>query len=267
MKKLAVFAASVVTLGSLGLSVIAADAVKDVETKPVQVEASPEVVARIENALKQVSTQVPIVKVSASSMPGLYEVILANEQLIYVNEQGSHFVVGDLYSVSPEGDLANLSEESRQFAQNMFAERRKTQMEVLKKEDLIIFPAEGDTKAVITVFTDIDCGYCRKLHSEMDGYNKAGIEVRYAAFPRAGANSNSAQKYVNAWCAKDKLTAITDAKKLKTLPEQNCANPISAQYNLGKEIGVKGTPAIVTADGHLIPGYMPPSELANRLGL
>ncbi len=251
------------------LGVIAADSVKDaeyVEPKADAVEVPADVITYLEEVLAPIAAQVPISKISLSGMPGVYEVVLGNEQLIYINEQGSHFVVGDLYSLEG-GKLANLSEKAREEAEQAFASVRFEKMQVLKQEDLIVFPAEGETKAVVTVFTDIDCGYCRKLHSEIEGYNKAGIEVRYAAFPRAGVGSNSYNKYVNTWCASDKLVAMTDAKKLKPVPAAECENPVAQQYQLGQEIGVKGTPAIVTGDGTLIPGYLPPDRLVERLGL
>ena len=117
------------------------------------------------------------------------------------------------------------------------------------------------------MFTDIDCGYCRKLHREIPQLNEMGIEVSYLAYPRAGIGSQSYSKYVSAWCAEDKLGALTLAKNGQEIPAKNCDNPIAAQYELGQQMGISGTPAIVLEDGRLIPGYLNAQKLANALGV
>ena len=131
----------------------------------------------------------------------------------------------------------------------------------------ITFPAVGETKAKIAVFTDIDCGYCRKLHQEVPDMNKLGIEVSYLAYPRAGFGSDSYKKYVSAWCADDKLGAMTLAKNGKSIPSKNCDNPVDEQYHLGRAIGISGTPAIVLESGRLIPGYLSADKLGKALGI
>ena len=129
---------------------------------------------------------------------------------------------------------------------------------------MIVFPAK-EQKHVITVFTDIDCGYCRKLHAEMDKYNEEGITVRYLMFPRAGVDSPSYKKAVTVWCSKDQLDAMTRAKNGENLPNLTCDNPIQEEYELGQLIGVRGTPAIVMDDGGMLPGYVPAARLAKAL--
>jgi len=115
------------------------------------------------------------------------------------------------------------------------------------------------------VFTDIDCGYCRKLHADMDKYNAQGIRVRYLFYPRAGLRSESYRKAVSVWCADDRKAAMTAAKTGRPLPARSCVNPVADQYNLGRQLGVRGTPALVLEDGEIIPGYVPPDKLRTML--
>ncbi|MDH3941605.1 MAG: DsbC family protein, partial [Xanthomonadales bacterium] len=117
----------------------------------------------------------------------------------------------------------------------------------------------------LTVFTDIDCGYCRKLHAQVEEYNENGISIHYMAFPRAGIGSKSYDKAVSVWCAEDQQDAMTQAKMGSDPDPLQCENPIAEQYQLGMALGVTGTPALLTADGTLIPGYMPPEKLRARL--
>ena len=127
---------------------------------------------------------------------------------------------------------------------------------------MIVFPAVGEARGYIQVFTDVDCGYCRKLHNEMAQINELGIEVRYLAYPRAGVDSDTHDKMVSAWCAKDRQSAITQLKAGASVPTKTCQNAISDHYGLGQQLGISGTPAIVLADGRLLPGYLPAERLA-----
>jgi thiol:disulfide interchange protein DsbC len=128
---------------------------------------------------------------------------------------------------------------------------------------MVVFPAK-ERKTHITVFTDPDCGYCQKLHTEVPELNRLGIEVRYMAFPRQGQGSHGYNSLVSVWCAKDRLDAMNKAKSRQELPKASCANPVMQQYELGGSIGISGTPAIVLANGHLIPGYQPAPQLAKQ---
>ena len=219
--------------------------------------------AAIRSALSALSSQVPIVSVADAQFPGLYEVTLASGENLYVNEVGSHFIVGEVYKVESDGRLVNLTEEGKKAG-------RIAQLAALNPEDMIIFPATGETKAHMTVFTDTDCFYCRKLHKEMAKINEKGIEVRYLAFPRAGAGSKTAKVMESIWCAdkKDQQTLFTQAKSGQEVPSLSCDNsPVMSQYELGQKMGVTGTPALVLEDGTLVPGYMPAAQLAKMLGV
>jgi thiol:disulfide interchange protein DsbC len=115
------------------------------------------------------------------------------------------------------------------------------------------------------VFTDIDCGYCRKLHNEMAKYNAEGITVRYMPYPRSGLNTPSYYKAVSVWCSDDRRDALTRAKAGKDVPRATCDNPVQASLELGHQLGVTGTPALVLEDGQLLPGYVPAKKLSQVL--
>jgi thiol:disulfide interchange protein DsbC len=145
---------------------------------------------------------------------------------------------------------------------------RAQKMSALKKSDMIIYSHAGTPKSYVDVFTDIDCGFCRKLHKEIPELNAMGIEVRYLAYPRAGIPSPSADKLVTAWCSKNPRDTLTQLKSGVAIANTTCDNnPVAAQYALGDELGVNGTPALFTPSGEMLPGYMPAAELAAALGV
>lgn len=216
--------------------------------------------AEVKAKLNQIRPELVITTIEKSDLPGFYEVVMKGDSRLFVNEDASYFIAGDLYRVE-ESSFVNVSEESRNVT------RRELIAAVDESEMVIFSPREGLKKASVTIFTDIDCGYCRKLHKEVPELNRLGIEVRYLAYPRAGINSDSYDKYVSAWCADNKQIAITKAKLGKEVEKRTCVNPVAAQYALGNKIGVSGTPAVVYEDGTLQPGYLPAIQLANRLGI
>lgn len=212
----------------------------------------------IEERLVELVPGLEIKSVEESELKGLYRVVSNNSDIIFTNEDASYFLAGQLFSTKG-GTVVNLSEQRKGVA-------RAQMLADVKQEERIIFPAK-DKKAAVTIFTDIDCGYCRKLHREVPRMNELGIEVSYVAYPRAGIGSPSYDKIVSAWCADDRLQAMTDAKAGKDIPQKTCENPVADQYNLGVAIGISGTPAIVLEDGTLVPGYVPADQLAKGLGI
>ncbi|NWO05416.1 MAG: thioredoxin fold domain-containing protein [Alteromonadaceae bacterium] len=216
-----------------------------------------------EDAIKQAfSNAVPGLEVSSvteSRAPGLYRVQAANGQAVYATEDGRFLLTGDLLEVTDQG-LTNVSEQAR-------AEQRVAAMEAFGDEGVITYPASGEEKAVIDVFTDIDCPYCRKLHEEVPELNGYGITVNYYAFPRSGPGTASWAKYESVWCADDQRAAMDAAKAGERVANNRCDNPVEAQYRLGGEIGVTGTPAIVMEDGGMVPGYRPAAALARAMGV
>lgn len=192
--------------------------------------------------------------VRESALKGMYEVTYG-AQIIYLSEDGKYLLQGDLVDVETR---KNLTVEATRLG-------RAKLMESLSEDETIVFAPKGETKHTITVFTDIDCGYCRKLHNEMADYNKEGIKVQYLLYPRAGLNSPSYDKAVTAWCADDQHDTLTALKNQKKVANKTCENPVKDHLDLGRQVGVTGTPAIVLSDGTLVPGYRPAKDLAMAL--
>ena len=193
------------------------------------------------------------IAVSETAIDGVLQVQI-NSDIVYVTDDGQYLLQGQIMDIDTK---ANLTDQAKSGI-------RLTLLEDLKKDEQISFAPEKPEYELL-VFTDIDCGYCRKLHNQMEGYNEQGIAINYMAFPRAGIGSDSYDKYVSVWCSADQREALTLAKNGTDPLPQKCPNPIAAQYELGREVGVTGTPALVTSDGTLIPGYMPPAQLRQRL--
>jgi thiol:disulfide interchange protein DsbC len=129
---------------------------------------------------------------------------------------------------------------------------------------MIVFKPQK-VKYTITVFTDVECGYCRKLHSEIAQLNDRGVQVRYLAYPRAGPGTDDWAKMEAVWCSTDRKKAITEAKAGKAVKAAQCATPIAKQFKLGEQLGVRGTPAIFTDSGEYIGGYLAPDQMVSKL--
>jgi thiol:disulfide interchange protein DsbC len=183
---------------------------------------------------------------------------MTDRGLFYFSENGQFLVHGKVYDLSKD-EIENVTE----LALSQVRIDGMKQFE----DSMIVFPAK-DEKYKVTVFTDTSCGYCRKLHSQMDAYNELGITVRYLAFPRSGVQGPTFKEMTSIWCAADQKAAMTDAKNgSRATPEQTkmCDAPVAEQYMLGSKVGVSGTPAIVLDDGTMIPGYQDPGQLASVL--
>ncbi|MFK7955844.1 MAG: thioredoxin fold domain-containing protein [Lysobacterales bacterium] len=209
---------------------------------------------KVDAAIQKLVPGLKADSIKPAPFEGFVEVLLG-AQLIYVSEDGEYVIDGQLIEVATR---KNLSESSK-------GEVRSRRLASVSEGERIRFAADGKKKHRITVFTDIDCGYCRRLHDQVAEYNKLGIEVDYLFFPRAGLESHSYAKAVSVWCAKDQNQAMTVAKSGEEPTPSQCDNPIENHYQLGRELGVTGTPALVTDDGTLIPGYVPPADLLIRL--
>ena len=199
-------------------------------------------------------------KVELSELPGLYRVSIVQGPTIYSTADGAYFIVGDLYNVGVAG-LVNMGEQQR-------SNDRKEAIAAVPEADVIVFPAKGVTLTHITVFTDVSCFYCQKLHQEVPELNRRGVEVRYLAYPRQGIGSPGFRQLASAWCADDRQATLTAFKNREELKENVCpGNPIAEQFALGQALGVRGTPAIVMPDGEMIPGYKSADDLAQALGV
>ncbi len=186
---------------------------------------------------------------------GLYEVVIGT-QIVYVTPDGRYLLNGDLIDVAQH---RNISDERR-------SSLYKAAIDKVGEDSMIVFsPGPGKVKHTVTIFTDIDCPYCRKLHHEIDSYLKEGIEVRYLAFPRAGLGSDSYKKAVSVWCAKDRAAAMTKAKNGEEIEAKSCDNPVQRHMELVRELGVNATPTIFLEDGRRVPGYVPAKRLLKLL--
>ena len=214
--------------------------------------------ALIESNLKNIlPPDTTIESIEPSSLKGIYKVYYGDLQPIYVSEDGNFFIYGDMYKIG-SNDITNLTKEE-------IKGRRSDILDSIPADELIIFKSNNELVS-ITVFTDVDCGYCRKLHSQIDEYNEAGITIKYAAFPRSGIGTQTFTKMVGAWCSEDPKQAMTDLKNDKKMNLDFCEEqPIARHYIIGQKLGINGTPAIITPDGDLIPGYVSPEELLSQI--
>jgi thiol:disulfide interchange protein DsbC len=232
-------------------------------TAPFGVAGEPMDKAQLEKlrtAMEAPGAGLKVVSAQTSDIPGLYEVELADGPMVYATLKGDFFIVGDLYSVTPQG-YVNLAEQRRDG-------ERAQKLAKLNKDDMIVFSPEGETRAYVSVFFDDTCYYCQKLHQEVAQLNKNGVEVRYLAYPRAGINSDAFKQLASAWCAENPQETLVKLINKTSVPENVCKdNPVAAQYQLGQELGVRGTPAIITQSGQMIPGYRTADELMADLGL
>ena len=196
--------------------------------------------------------------VKESQIENLFIVDIGDLQPIYASKNGEFFFYGELYAVN-----GNMLQNTTKDEVNL--KRKSILDETLSEDDFISFKSENE-KHSITIFTDVDCGYCRKFHNEIQDFNDLGITVNYVAFPRSGLDSVSYNKIVTAWCSKDPKSALTKMKKGQDVQLLMCQNhPVEAHFLLGQKIGITGTPAIIKSNGELLPGYLPPEELLTRL--
>ena len=192
-------------------------------------------------------------EMTASPVIGLYQVV-TDRGVIYVSHDGAKLIYGNVYDL--DDGMNNLTELA-------LAGPRKQMMTDLQK-DMLVYKAKNE-KHVVTIFTDITCGYCRKLHSEMKQYNDLGITVRYLAFPRQGSSSDNANKMRSIWCAKNPNAAMDTAQNGGAIEPAQCNAKITEQYQAGVSIGVNGTPAIILENGTMVPGYQNADNLLKML--
>jgi thiol:disulfide interchange protein DsbC len=190
----------------------------------------------------------------ASPIPGIYE-LTRGAEIAYVTSDGKYVINGDLYDIAAND---NLTEQHRR-------DTRVKLIAAIPESEMLIFGPK-DPKYTVTVFTDVDCGYCRKLHSHIADYNRLGVRVRYLFYPRSGPNTESWTKAEEVWCSDNRNDALTRAKLGEELKAKPCPNnPVARHYALGREFDLQGTPAIVMADGEVLPGYLPPDALIQHL--
>jgi thiol:disulfide interchange protein DsbC len=198
---------------------------------------------------------ISITDVKPASIPGLYEVVFGT-RVAYVSADGHFMLMGDLIDLDSQRNLTAMRRGSLVLKL----------IDAMGEENMIVLgPAKP--KRTLTVFTDVDCPYCVRLHNEVPALTKAGVKVRYLLYPRAGKDSQTYKRSVSVWCSKDRVKAIAIAKRGGKLEMKTCNNPVDQHIRLGQEVGVQGTPTIVMDDGRILPGYAPAAELLAALGL
>lgn len=191
----------------------------------------------------------------ASPIPGIYELERGSD-IAYVTADGKYAITGDLYDLAKNSNLTE-------------ARRREVRMKLLAgipESDMVVFGPKN-LKYTVTVFTDVDCPYCRKLHSQIAEYNRLGVRVRYMFYPRSGPNTDSWAKAEQVWCSANRNEALTKAKLGQDLksPKSCAGSPVGRDYAMGQKFDIRGTPAIVMNDGEMLGGYLSPMQLVQRL--
>ena len=209
----------------------------------------------IEKALATAMPGVAIDSITQSPIPGMYEVVVGTG-LFYISEDGQYLLKGTLFDIKNQ----------RNLTEPKLASAVAGVIDKVGQENMVIFKAPNQKQAV-SVFTDVDCGYCRKLHSEIDQYLAKGITIQYLFYPRAGEGSESYKKSVGVWCAEDRQTALTKAKKGESIESKGCENPVDEHMQLAAELGIRGTPMLITESGDVFPGYMSADDLSDALRL
>jgi len=212
---------------------------------------------KIVKNLKKISPSLNADNVKQGSIMNMYEV-QDGADIVYVSEDGKYLIIGNVIDLETQ---KNLTENVRKTA-------RKKVLEEITEDQMIVYKPKGKIKHKLTIFTDIDCGYCRKLHSDLQGYLDQGIEIRYLPFPRAGKGSESYQKAKTVWCAKDRNKSLTEAKLGKNfkVSDKLCQDKtVDKSMEMVEQLGISGTPALITEDGTIMPGYIPPSAIGSVL--
>lgn len=209
--------------------------------------------AKIRNSLAIFLPTLTPDSVRPTAVPGIYEVTFGS-RLFYVSEDGRYLFQGAILDLETQQDL------TRPRVTELHAEA----VEAVGEANMLIYEPQ-ETRYQVTVFTDIDCPYCRKMHAQMADYLARGIRFRYLFYPRAGVGSPSYAKAVSVWCAEDRHAAMDQAKHGAAMPERSCAHPVDRHLELGARLGIRGTPAIVLDSGEILPGYVPPDRLLAEL--
>jgi len=204
-----------------------------------------------------IAAKIPGVKaedLKSTPINGIYELARGTD-VAYVSSDGKYAIAGDLYNIASNNNMTE-------------ARRRDARLKLLAavpESEMVVFSPKNP-KYTVTVFTDVDCQYCRKLHSQIADYERLGIRVRYLFYPRTGPDTPSWKKADEVWCSGNRAEALTRAKRGESLPDKTCSgSPVARHYALGQEFGLQGTPAIVLPDGEFLSGYLPPEMLMQQI--
>lgn len=232
------------------LALILATAVGSLLTHSVYAEE----LSPIQKRLNEIVPGAPAATIQPSPIAGLYQVTLGTK-VLYMSKDGQYLLNGSLIDLQTRENLTDAAGN----------QARKAALAKLDESTMLIYPAKGKTLRQVTVFTDVDCPYCRKLHQEIPALNQAGIDVRYLAYPRAGVGSEVFHKTVSVWCADDANKAMDQAMSGEAIPAKTCDHPVIKHLELGQVFEVTGTPNMIFDSGERIPGFAPASELIQIL--
>ncbi|MEO7052083.1 MAG: DsbC family protein [Rhodanobacter sp.] len=220
---------------------------------------SPATVKMVQQAIGRLSAKAEVDSIQPAQLPGFYQVI-ASGQMVYISADGKYMMHGDVVDLTRRENLSD----------DAWAKFRKATLAKVPASQRVVF-APANPKYTVTIFTDVNCGFCRALHEHVAAFNKAGIAVEYLAWPREGVTTTSGnltptyKEMVSVWCAKDPKVALSAATKGHAPPAATCANPVKDQFDLGLKLGVSGTPSIVGPDGRMLGGYVTPEQLLKSL--
>jgi len=215
--------------------------------------ANDELKKEFQKSLSRLSSDFEITNVQETPIKGVYQVMIGPD-VIYMSRDGNYVLKGEILDISNR----------RNITEDVLAENRVHLLNSISESEYIEF-SPSLAENYIYVFTDVDCGYCRKLHRDVPELNSMGISVRYLAYPRSGVDSEIGEEMRNVWCADDRKKALTAAKNREQVQSKSCDAPIASHYALGKELGVRGTPAIFLENGIKLPGYIPPDEIYRQI--
>ena len=260
-----VMSAALLVIVAAGCSNNAADATSNTDlvnssksktsTAAVSKDSDAKVVKSLQANLKASGIEETVLSAVPTDMTGIYWVTAEGLPSFFTDKAGKHIIQGQIIAVGAEAPV--------DISAALLANTAQEALKAVDKKDMVIYPAKGATKAVVYAFTDADCGYCRKLHEEMDDINTRGIEVRYLAWPRS---QESVPKMEAIWCSQDRKAAMNQGKAGADVQAPSCANPVQEQMALGAKLGVRGTPAIFTEAGQQVGGYLPAAQLAEAVG-
>ena len=225
-------------------------------TSKASADSDAAVVKALQANLNTSGIEENIISAVPTDMDGIYWVTAEGLPSFFTDKSGKHIIQGQIISV---GEALPVD-----ISAALVASTAQEALKAVDKKDMVIYPAIGETKSVVYAFTDADCGYCRKLHEEMDDINARGIEVRYLAWPRS---QESVPKMEAIWCSQDRKAAMNQGKAGADVQAPSCANPEQEQMALGAKLGVRGTPAIFTEAGQQVGGYLPAAQLAEAVGV
>ncbi len=210
--------------------------------------------AQVEERVQQLISSAERIDITASPVDGLFEVTV-DGRVLYITDDARHVFAGNLMDMEERRNLTEAAEDRA----------RAATIETMDEENMIVFRAPEE-RHVVTVFTDTECPYCRRMHQQMDAYHERGITIRYLAFPREGQGSRGWNNLAAIWCADDPNAAMDRGMNGGSIGSERCDdNPVEEHFNLAGAMGVRGTPSIITEGGTMLPGFVPPSNLLEAL--